>query len=320
VAIYISEGGRMESRKKLTLLNDTLGKAFLLDKRNKWLVAKLISLVTETKYEDVFETMSFRETELYSDTRGKKSIGDLVLDIGNNDLIVNIELNSEKTLELICKNLYYISALRYKSIKAGEQYKTGPKLVQINIDNYQRFKNEARLVYECLFMEKHTHEVDDLKETRYYLNLNYLKNMNQEDIEKNELAKILYLFKEDNVEELNKMYKNDKEFKKALKVLDELKDDPSVMLYYDSDALQKNIQAELIENATKEASTKGLAKGLKKGLAKGLAKGLEKGLEKGKSQSQRETALNMLKLNLDDDIIMKSTGITKSKLDELKKE
>jgi hypothetical protein len=85
VAIYISEGGRMENRKKLTLLNDTLGKAFLLDKRNKWLVAKLISLVTETKYEDVFETMSFRETELYSDTHGKKSIGDLVLDIGNND-------------------------------------------------------------------------------------------------------------------------------------------------------------------------------------------------------------------------------------------
>jgi flagellar biosynthesis/type III secretory pathway protein FliH len=78
------------------------------------------------------------------------------------------------------------------------------------------------------------------------------------------------------------------------------------MLYYDSDALQKNIQAELIENATKEASTKGLAKGLKKGL------------EKGKSQSQRETALNMLKDNTPDDLIIKYTGIAVSKLNELK--
>lgn len=58
---------------------------------------------------------------------------------------------------------------------------------------------------------------------------------------------------------------------------------------------------------------KGLAKGLEKGLAEGLEKGMAEGLEKGRV----ETAINLKKMGVDDDIISKASGLSIEEIQKL---
>lgn len=59
-------------------------------------------------------------------------------------------------------------------------------------------------------------------------------------------------------------------------------------------------------------------KGREKGLQKGREEGLEKGLEKGREEGKIETATNMLKLQLDIDIITQATGLTREEILKIK--
>jgi len=52
-------------------------------------------------------------------------------------------------------------------------------------------------------------------------------------------------------------------------------------------------------------------RGLEKGIQEGIQKGIDKGVEK--------VAIGMLKLNIDDNIIQKATGLSIEKIDWLKK-
>ena len=52
---------------------------------------------------------------------------------------------------------------------------------------------------------------------------------------------------------------------------------------------------------------------------KGMEKGLEKGMEKGKKQERETVAKNMLSLGIEDELVIKATGLDKSIIDKLKK-
>ena len=46
-----------------------------------------------------------------------------------------------------------------------------------------------------------------------------------------------------------------------------------------------------------------------KGMKKGIEKGIEKGIMKGKEEGTIEVAKNLLSLGMDDDFVMKATGL-----------
>jgi len=48
-------------------------------------------------------------------------------------------------------------------------------------------------------------------------------------------------------------------------------------------------------------------------------KGMEKGLEKGKKQERETVAKNMLSMGIEDELIIKATGLDQSIIDKLKK-
>jgi len=56
------------------------------------------------------------------------------------------------------------------------------------------------------------------------------------------------------------------------------------------------------------------------GLERGIETGIQKGIQKGIEQSMKFTATQMLKFNLDIDIISKSTGLTKEEILLIEKE
>ena len=60
-------------------------------------------------------------------------------------------------------------------------------------------------------------------------------------------------------------------------------------------------------------------KGMKRGMEKGMEKGIEKGMEKGKKQEREIVAKNMLSLGLEDELVIKATGLDQSIIEKLKK-
>jgi len=60
--------------------------------------------------------------------------------------------------------------------------------------------------------------------------------------------------------------------------------------------------------------------GLERGIETGIQQGIQQGIQKGIEQSMKFTATQMLKFNLDVDIISKSTGLTKEEILSIEKE
>lgn len=50
-------------------------------------------------------------------------------------------------------------------------------------------------------------------------------------------------------------------------------------------------------------------KGIAEGMAQGMAQGIERGMEKGALQKARETALNLNKMGLTDEMIAKAVNV-----------
>ncbi len=68
-----------------------------------------------------------------------------------------------------------------------------------------------------------------------------------------------------------------------------------------------------LDTAMKKAEKIGMDIGMQKGLAKGLEKGMAEGLEKGRV----ETAINLKKMGVDDDIISKASGLSIEEIQKL---
>lgn len=62
-----------------------------------------------------------------------------------------------------------------------------------------------------------------------------------------------------------------------------------------------------------------IEKGFKTSEQRGIKQGIEQGIDKGIEQGKEETAVNLLKLGIDTEIIAKGTGLSLEKILELKK-
>lgn len=79
----------------------------------------------------------------------------------------------------------------------------------------------------------------------------------------------------------------------------------------------KNTLDTAMKKAEKIGMDIGMQKGLAKGLEKGLAEGLEKGMAEGLEKGRVETAINLKKMGVDDDIISKASGLSIEEIQKL---
>ena len=68
-----------------------------------------------------------------------------------------------------------------------------------------------------------------------------------------------------------------------------------------------------------EAEDKGMKQGIEKGRSEGIEKGRSEGIEQGIEKGMETVALNMLKANLDSDLIAEVTGLSKKEIQKLSK-
>ena len=112
------------------------------------------------------------------------------------------------------------------------------------------------------------------------------------------------------------MHELEPALKKAMSVLEFLSQDEQARQQYEARQKFLRDEASMIEGAREE----GLKKGMEEGIREGIKEGIKEGLKEGEAESKRKIAQNMLSMELDQDTIMKATGLTSAELKEIQEE
>lgn len=136
--------------------------------------------------------------------------------------------------------------------------------------------------------------VEDYGLEKYKIDLEYIENKYYNNDELTRREKIFLMFKESNREKLKEISKGDKIMDKIYKRLDKLSEDEALSLLYDEKEREEEKKQAEIEYAE------------------------EHGLNKGISQGIKQTAKNLLSLNMKVEDISKATGLSIEEINNLK--
>ena len=159
----------------------------------------------------------------------------------NNDMIVNVEVNSTKGRKIERKNNNYICQLILKQTKKSSDYKSKYKKVyQINLNTYGVTKDKRFIVQSKILDVKEHEEVHPMFEI-YDINLAKILDKDYTIVRKDKesLENLLYLLVCDKEENLEEVYNGDELMAKVVREAKSVVDDFDKLLYYDYDALKK---------------------------------------------------------------------------------
>ena len=225
----------------------------------------------------------------------------------NNDMIVNVEVNSTKGRKIERKNNNYICQLILKQTKKSSDYKSKYKKVyQINLNTYGVTKDKRFIVQSKILDVKEHEEVHPMFEI-YDINLAKILDKDYTIVRKDKesLEKLLYLLICNDKEKIDKVYDGDEFMAKIIREVKTQEDEFDKLFYYNREILDDEMT---LEEARDEALAEGRAEGLKEGRAEGLKEGKAKGLKEGKAEGLKEGKAEGLKEG-------KAEGVKQSKID-----
>ena len=228
----------------------------------------------------------------------------------NNDMIVNVEVNSTKGRKIERKNNNYICQLILKQTKKSSDYKSKYKKVyQINLNTYGVTKDKRFIVQSKILDVKEHEEVHPMFEI-YDINLAKILDKDYTIVRKDKesLEKLLYLLICNDKEKIDKVYDGDEFMAKIIREVKTQEDEFDKLFYYNREILDDEMT---LEEAKKEARDEALAEGLKEGRAEGLKEGKAEGLKEGKAEGLKEGKAEGLKEG-------KAEGLKEGKAEGLK--
>lgn len=297
---------------------DKMFKGVLTSKEARGYLISLISNITGIKKENIRDNIVFKNNEQkINGISGKKKITDMVVEIDDN--VINLEMNKEYYEGLIDRNNEYISKIRESIILEGGNYSDIPKVIQINFDNYNKYKNDKRVVikFEMLDAEKGIKEGVNMES--YHVILPNAKEKYYNEKNEEELVKELVIMMADRNEELEKLIKDNMELKKVGEKIVEISRDEELRGWYDEEEHQRMVRNSLVSSAIKEGWNKGIKEGKEVGHKKGMKKGIKEGIKEGIKNEKNNVARKMLDENISLEIICKITGLKLEEVKTLKK-
>ena len=309
-----------EEVKEVELLKDSIVKKIFSGdtESSRRLIASVIEEVTNHEFtkEEILKSMVMTNNYVAYNMHTVNGEVDTLLE--TDDIIVNFEYNTSHYKELDIKNNSYVCNLVLRQIKTSKDYSLVKRVIQINLNNYNLFKDKE-FIHASVYMDKKTKKIrpNNISEI-YDINLALLRKMNYNEIEKGEdkeLKKLLYFLINNDKKVLTSLYRRDKLMEEIMKKIEQVTNDLDYLFYYDRKELERQRDArerrEGREEGRQEGLKQGLRQGLREGRKEGLKEGVEKGLKKGIEETTLETAKNLLRLKVADDIILQSTKISK---------
>ena len=247
----------------LVFINDKVVKKILNSERKECreYLVRIISEVTGIKKDLLRNNIELITSEVSNNAYLVNSTVDSIFKADNKYFNIEINYNNRKIVEI--KNNVYLYNMILRQVKRKEDYNKVMPVIQININNYDKFK-DGEFIYKSQMIEIKSGKVRDEMITIYDINLEFLSSIDYNEIKKGNsynLEKLLYIFICSNERILDYIYNGDEimleikdEFKSQIKELDE-------MLYYDPEEL-KRIGEQQIREAAIEDERKKIVKNM----------------------------------------------------------
>lgn len=272
--------------KDLYIRDDVVKRLFTSSSEGLEYLTLIISAALKMPLELISVKLQLKHPDIGVNENVVNSETDIILE--NDEIFVNVEINANNSPSLQRKNFSYICHLILRQTPISKDFKTKlKKIYQININAFDILGNDDFVVISKIL------DVKSHKELRPYftiidINLEKLMNISYNDIKKKDhksLEYLLYFLVCKNEEELDSMYNGDVFMDKIINEAKKLTLNFDAALPYNREELLKQSYYEL-----------------------------------GEAQGIEQTAIKMLKENIDVNTITKITGLSKKQIKDLKKE
>ena len=220
------------------------------------------------------------------------------------------------------RSIFYLSRAIVNQGRTGHDWKFEIKAVYgVFLMNFIMDKN-IKLRTDVILADKETGELFSEKFRQIFIALPLFKK-SEEECETN-FERWIYIL--NNMETLKRLpFKARKAvFEKLEEIADVASMSPKERELYDNSVKVYRDYLVTMDAAEKEGIKKGMKEGMKEGLKKGLEEGLEEGLKKGLKKGREEalnifqTAIDMKKQGIDNQLIAEKTGLPLSLIESLK--
>ena len=228
----------------------------------------------------------------------KRKIFDLVVEI--KDCVINLEMNKYYYEGLMDRNHGYVSKIRESMVKEAEGYGDIKKVIQINFDDYNKYKPDERMVIKFEMLDEERKVKEGVEIESYHVILpNVTEKYYNEGIRDKLTEKLVIMPMEDS-KELERIIKENMELRPVGKKVVEISEDEELQGWYDEEEHQRKVRNSIIST--------------------GIRKGWEKAVEEGREKEKHNVAKQLLKEGVAVEVILKVTSLSKEKLDEISEE
>ena len=302
----------IDSGKKVELLDpkiDYVFKRIFGEKGDEDILMSLINAIL--KGNPTIKELELLNTEYPKEGADRKGCRFDILAKTDNDVTINIEMQYRNDKYISDRIIYYSDRIFVEEYKEGDFY-GNKKVISIWIfaENLTRRKKAISEIFPT-FKENGEDNWEVVSENQRIIILELNKYKTTNDNFKDLLTNWVNFLKTPEYLENNPLKIENNELDKAIDKLEIMSKNDQEMYYIQSiKDYERDIASEKYWESV-EARNKGLKEGLDNGLKKKKKKGLDKGLKEGKIEMVR----NMLKDNVDINIISKYSGLS---IDEIK--
>ena len=231
-------------------------------------------------------------------------------------IYVDIEMNKSKFETVLQRNIKYKDKLSSMLPESNEDYKalTSKKLYQLNLNAYPYEKILDDIIVLYGLKTHHIYSSDEcmvVKSLERYRDLYYNKGNKEKDVI---WLTILTSRTFTELYELSRQILSKEKVKKLMEAAISMSKDGFILHEWQKDKFDALVKYNEIEDAKKEGKSLGIEEGKSLGIEEGRALGKAEGTK----EKAIEIAKNLIKENVDINIIVKSTGLTKKDINLLK--
>ena len=274
----------MKRNREIDKLNDLFVRYLLGKIGNENMLEDMVNAaLSDFNFEEVKDLEIIDPYNLSENIDLKESIIDIKAKTKDNQTVI-IEIQLCGNIDFLKRIFYYASKNIVNEIKEGEDYKNLPRIISINLLNFNLNFGDEGQPHRCFkLIDTKNHNVD----------LDFIQ-MHILEVQR---------FIEKELKEANPI---------MTKVIEEYKrftSDDKLMRAYDArDAFL--LGQKIMLNRERE-------EGLKEGIEKGIKKGIKKGKLEGLKEGQISIAKTLKQMNMDDASISKATGLSIEKISKL---
>ena len=281
---------------RIPLVSDVMFRTMFFNENRKKYGCYLIALLLKLDFDEVYKNTVLVKPTLDEEMaeKSRKTVDYLCRIDG---VLINIEMNKNKTKSNLERNLDYMFRLHGGGMKSGneEHYET---ILQVNINNFT-FEGKEEVLDEYMIINlKNGKEIYTNKVHIFNI---YLPNIRKKDYNNLEdYEKLLLIFNEEDDEVLNMLSEGDEIMKEYIKDSKNASEEEEIIGLYDKELNDDMLKRMEIKENREEAFNEGIQEGIQEGIC--------------------ETAKKMLKKGYDINDISECTSLSLDKLKELKKE